>query len=216
MSIARTTPAQKPLGFKSRTRFVEFAVSFWPTLGESKVIVVTSPVYLVLPGHDTRRVTVQVRSSPMCDTTCPQRAGHRSRDRGRLQPAGSQATKTCPARRRQLTQPSCLVVAAMMAAMASQGGHTLRVLAVSRTEFLPCGCHTRTRHVGAFCRCIRHAILLKSAAAPASRSAHILLVRTVLWHSRIRGLQVKNRFARPGMSSRTKLGWQLKQTRISL
>lgn len=79
------------------------------------------------------------------------------------------------ARRRQLTQRSSLVVTAMMAAMAGQSSHILRILAMRRAELLSGRGHTRTSHVSAFCRCVQHESLLKCALVPGSRSANIIL-----------------------------------------
>jgi hypothetical protein len=50
----------------------------------------------------------------------------------------------------------------MVPAVAAQGGHCFRVLAVGGAVLLPCWGHTRTSHMRAFGRCIRHGLLLKA------------------------------------------------------
>jgi hypothetical protein len=60
MSIARTTPAQKPRGLSSRTRLVEIAESCRPVSGVSRVVVVTHPVYRVYTPITIFQVPIQV------------------------------------------------------------------------------------------------------------------------------------------------------------
>ena len=172
--MARTTPAQNPRGFKRRTRFVVFAVSFLPRLGESKVIVVTYSVYLVLPWDNTRPVPLQMRLSscpivtfPQCVPSATELASSTPSARqgygGGFNRRNSKQPSAAASCRRQLTPESrlCLLITADMAAVARQGRHTLCVLAVRGTELLTCGRHAITCHMSAFDRCVRHQILLK-------------------------------------------------------
>jgi hypothetical protein len=69
------------------------------------------------------------------------------------------------ARRRQLVRRSRLVIATVVPAVAAQGCHALRILAVGRAVFLPCGGRTCTRHMGAFIWGTGHGLLLKGPSA---------------------------------------------------
>jgi hypothetical protein len=69
---------------------------------------------------------------------------------------------------------SSVFVTAFVTTMTGQCSHAPRILTVSGTVFLPCRCHTRARHVRAFCGSIRHRALLlrvEPVEPPISRSA---------------------------------------------
>ena len=59
-----------------------------------------------------------------------------------------------------LADQSSVFVTAMMATVTGESGHSLGVLTVSRAVFLSRRSHTRTCHMRAFRRCIRHLALL--------------------------------------------------------
>jgi hypothetical protein len=105
----------------------------------------------------------------------------KTEDGGGRHPARYQAAERHRPRHRQLVlrssfivTSSSFIVTSMMPAMAGQRGHALCVLAMGRTEFLACGGHTRTCHVSAFGRGVRHRFLHKRIA-PVSWSVDILL-----------------------------------------
>src|ERR1035437_5670303 len=161
--MARTTPAQKPRGFKSSTRVVGVAESFWPRLGESRVIVVTlfSIPCLAVRQHPSgtcpgAAVTPPQRSPPQPPWGTVQQTAEGFNRHNSKPP-----NVAVPAAVNSLESRLCLLITADMAAVARQGRHKICVLAVGRAKLLACGGHTVTCHMSAFDRCVRHRILLK-------------------------------------------------------
>lgn len=83
-----------------------------------------------------------------------------------------------------LADQSSVFVTAMMATVTGERGHSLGVLTVSRAVFLSRRSHTRTCHMRAFRRCIRHLALLPQSSRSNLRSPgmpQILLPDPEFW-----------------------------------
>src|ERR1035441_3790794 len=189
MSMARTTPAQKPRGFNSSTRLVtrlaSGAASFRSRSEETGAIVVTILVYRASPTATPAGYPPGCPLSPRQTPTPP--PAFRRRRRASLD--GVPNSKTPPRPPPSTHSPlwlfkgkalalsgenSSFRVTALMPAMAAEGGHPLCVLAMRGAVLLPRGSHTIAGHVSAFGRCSRHKVLLQVIQLRCSRSTEHL------------------------------------------
>lgn len=178
-------------------------------------MVITLVVYRVRPFGDTHQVPAKVPSDITCITLNVKHSERWTRVANQSQRRDSNVEYH---RAAESTHSSdlclCLLVAARVAAMAGQGCHVFRILAMCGTKLLASGRDTGTGHLSAFSWCVCHSILPKRTNTY-SRSDNIIYLRSITRHH-LFPKRVPAAIYTPGASSRLQHALLTGQTSHSL